>query len=54
MGMTSMYGIISIPYKFDTNYIKFAENLMVLVIDKSRLLHNGEYIMNSSLFINEY
>lgn len=52
--MTSMYGITPLPYKFGTNYIKFAENLMFLLTNNSRLLYNGEYIMNSSLFIKEY
>lgn len=48
-----MYGMTSLLYKFGTNYIKFAENLMVLVTDNSRLLYNGQYVINSSLFINE-
>lgn len=49
--MTFVYGIASLPYKFGINYIKFRENL--IVTDNSRLLYNGEYVINSSLFINE-
>lgn len=51
--MTSVYGITSLPYKFGTNCTRVVENLMVLVIDNSRLLYNGAYIINSSLSIEE-
>lgn len=48
--MTSVHGFASLPYRFGTNYVKFRENL--IVTDNSRLFYNGEYVINSSLFIN--